>query len=337
MENQLSLCDYSTPWNRFKWVCVKPPRGNCSKIVNGFTNRNYDAESKRWESNFKLKNNFYIIDLKIPNKRIEVTTHNKAQQAHQNPFSQLLPNCSKLFALSKSSPLPVVSGYFAENKWKSLICQSKVPNHSFQHIKTCLRNKIVYFIGDSTTRQFFRYSVRKLFLHDIGPDKAFIWSQPRVAFDENNITMYFRSHGQPLQNPGPPHTRPFVSNTISTMVGGNNVFVVFNIGIHFYEINPKTFMHKLKCIRNAIHEHHQKFPDTKFIIKGMNVVEPASSWEWPMLRYDVILKQYFRSMNNVLFVDMRDLTTVWPLFKDVHPPEKILHQEYLLLLSFICP
>ena len=56
-----------------------------------------------------------------------------------------------------------------------------------------------------------------------------------------------------------------------------------------------------------------------------------------MFRNDVILKQYFKNMNNVLFVDMRDVTTAWPLFKDVHPSDKILHQEYLLLLSFICP
>ena len=280
-----------------------------------------------------MKNNFYPIDFKISNTRIDVTI----PKAHRSAYNQLLPNCIELFAMSKSNALPSVTGYFAENKWKSLVCQSNVTNYSFQRIQTCLQNKILYFIGDSTTRQFFHYSVTKLFLNNIGPDAAItVWQQPRVAFDENNLTMYFRTHGQPLENPGPPYIRPFVSDTISTMVGGNNVFVVFNIGTHFWDINPKTFMHKLKYIRNAINKHHQKFPDTKFIIKGMNVVEPASSWDWPLFRYDVILKQYFRNMNNVLFVDMRDLTTVWPLIKNVHPPDEILHQEYMLLLSFIC-
>ena len=334
MENESSLCDYSTPWNKFKWVCVKPPSGNCSKIANSFTDRNTHEETIRWQSNFRLKDNSCVIDFNVTKKRIEV----EPTKAHRSVVHQWLPRCKNIFAKSKSNPLPSVTGYFLENKWNSLVCKSNVTNYNFQRIQTCLQNKVVYFIGDSTTRQFFRFLVTKLSLKEIGTDATFVWAQPRVAFDENNITMYFRAHGQPLQNPGPPHTRPFVSDTISTIVGGNNVFVVFNIGIHFYEINPKTFMHKLKYIRNAINKHHQKFPDTKFIIKGMNVVEPADSWDWPMFRYDVILKEYFRDMENVLFVNMRDLTTMRPLFRDIHPPDEgaVLHQECLLLLSYIC-
>ena len=311
---------------------MKPPSGNCSKIVHSFAHRDTYEENLRLQSNFKLKDNSLVLDFNISNRQIEVTL----PEAHSSVVNKLLPSCTKIFEMSKSNHLPLVTGYFVEEKWRSLVCQSNVPNYSFRHIQTCLQNKVVYFIGDSTTKQFFRHLGNELSLIIAGEDATSVWAQPRVAFDKNNITIYFRAHGHPLQNPGPPHIRPFVSDTISTMVGGNNVFVVFNIGVHFYDINPKTFMHKLKYIRNAINDHHQKFPDTKFIIKGMNVLEPGNSKDWPLFRYDVLLKEYFRNINNAVFFNTREMTTVWPLHIDVHPPDKVLHQQYLLLLSYIC-
>ena len=311
---------------------MKPPRNKCSKIVNTFTHRNGQKEAIRWQSNFRLKDQSYVIDFNISKKRIEV----EPSKAHRSVAIQWLPRCTSIFAKSMSNSLPLVTGYFLEKKWNSLVCRSNVTDYNFHGVKACLQNKVVYIIGDSTARQFFLLLAKELSLKVVKPKGIATWALPRVAFDKKNITIYFRGHGHPSQNPGPPYTRTFVSDTISTMVGGNNVFVVFNIGVHFYEINPKTFMHKLKYIRKAINEHHQRFPNSKFIIKGMNVVEPGNSKDWPLFRYDVLLKEYFKNMNNVLFVNMRDLTTVWPLYNNVHASDKVLHTEYLLLLSYIC-
>ena len=311
---------------------MKPPSGNCSKIVNTFTDRDAHQETIRWQSNFRLKDQSNVIDFSVSKKRIEV----EPPKAHRSVVNHWLPTCISIFAKSMSNSLPLVTGYFLEKKWNSLVCRSNVTDYNFHHVEACLQNKIVYFIGDSTTNHVFRLLVEELSLKVVKPKGIVTWAHPGVAFDKNNITLYFRGHGHPSQNPGPPYTRTFVSDTISTMVGGYNVFVVFNIGVHFYEINPKTFMHKLKYIRKAINEHHQRFPNSKFIIKGMNVVEPGNSKDWPLFRYHVLLKDYFKNMNNVLFVNVRDLTTVWPLYKDVHARDEALQTECLLLLSYIC-
>ena len=260
-------------------------------------------------------------------------------------FNRNLPNCPSLFALKEadsSKAAASATGYFEKQQWKSLTCQNIKFTNAFQSFPTCfLKNKVVYMLGDSTMREIFLLTAKKFNLRVIEPAAPTAWQRPRVAYDANealqNFRIYYRAHGPPLKSPGPPFTRPFVSDIISNiLIGGKDVYVVFTIGIHFHEINPDLFMSRLKQIYIAILYHHKMFSETKFIIKGMSVVEPADFWDWTLYRYEIILREYFKGLNNVLFVNLWDLTTIWPLHEDVHAPSQILDQEWLLLFSYIC-
>ena len=273
--------------------------------------------------------------MKLPTTKITV----KKSQEQSTNLS--LPKCNELFSRNKFNLSASVTGFSEMGQWKSLICQSKGLAYGFRYIQACLRHKVVYMLGDSTIRQMFQKLVEKFSLHVVESAEKDAWQQPKIAYDQHlprhNITLYFRPHGTPLKNAGPPFTRLFIADIISTIrIGGKNVYVVFTIGLHMHDINPITFLQRLKYIRIAIAKHHEKFPDTKFIIKGMNVVEPAYYWDWPMFRYEIILRKYFKAMNNVLFVNLYDLTTLWPLQNDIHPPAKILEEEVLLLFSYTC-
>ena len=170
-----------------------------------------------------------------------------------------------------------------------------------------------------------------------GPDSKKIWQQPRIARtyprQANNITMYYRAHGPPLRNPGPPNTRPYISDSILGIpVGGQDVIVILNVGAHLYQHHPSFYLHRIMGIRAAIEEHHRIFPETRFIVRGLNVVEHAD--EWSIYRLNRLLRETFYKMKNVLFLNLWELTTVW-LLDNYHPDQETLVEEALYMFSHV--
>ena len=260
-----------------------------------------------------------------------------SSESAKNFRSELDP-CVEEFhnSVHNSEDFKTSTGYFDQGQWQSLLCNNQVTY--FSSMKQCLKNKVIYFVGDSTIRQFFYLVALKLKLQIDGPDNSVIWQQPKVAYSTwnqgFNTTIYYRAHGPPLQNPGPPETRPYISDSIRDLpLGGDGVYVIFNIGAHLVNYNPNIFLHRLKWIRYAIVEHHSKFPGTKFIVRGLNVVE--MDFEWLLYRYEILLRAVFADMDNVVFLNLFDIGTVWPL-KDYHPESRTLDQQTLLMLSYMC-
>ena len=206
----------------------------------------------------------------------------------------------------------------------------------------CLNNKVIYYLGDSTTRKFFFVTAElmKLKVVEFREDKT-ASQQPKVAYDaktkKQNLTIYFRCHGPPMQSIGSSDSRPFIADTISNIpVGGKDVVVVFNLGMHLIRFEPSMYIQRLHVIRKAIVRHHEKFPDTKFIVKGFNVAtNDYFCWEWTMYRFEQILKAVFTNMNNVVFLKLWDSTTAWPLV-DVHPPNPVANKQWFIMHRLMC-
>ncbi len=53
---------------------------------------------------------------------------------------------------------PVPAGFYLKDVWKSFVCNTR--QFSPAQMTNCLKNKIVYLMGDSTTRQWFEYLER---------------------------------------------------------------------------------------------------------------------------------------------------------------------------------
>ncbi len=53
---------------------------------------------------------------------------------------------------------PVPAGFYLKDVWKSFVCNTR--QFSPAQMANCLKNKIVYIMGDSTTRQWFEYLER---------------------------------------------------------------------------------------------------------------------------------------------------------------------------------
>ena len=317
-----SFCDYSNPRNGEPWICEKPSSNICSKIVNV----KYQA----------LSNPISFEDICLKFGCHKLTTSNTTVTILSDIDKTVelqLPPCSSEFLRPSNSHQ--VTGYMKNKRWNSLICSHSLT--SFQTLPTVLTNKTLYFFGDSTIRQFFLLIAQVLKLTVKGSASSGIWQQPRIAHygssPNHNITMYYRAHGPPLRNPGPPNTRPYISDSILGIpVGGQDVYVIFNIGAHLFHHHPRFFIHRVEGIKKAILQHQKVFPSTRFIVRGLNVVKWPE--EWSIYRINVLLHEAFAHMKNVMFLNLWDLTTVWQL-NDYHPETATLNEEALLMFSFL--
>ena len=320
------VCDYSNPRNEEPWFCEAPASRKCSKIKT----ITYD-QNVNFSINFEDVCSQYGCHTIVPQNTI-VTVISVDYDA--TIARNALPSCTNMFLLKKQSK-PRVTGFFERNHWNSLLC-----SHSLESLETLsarLKNKVVYFFGDSTIRQFFALISSTLSMNVGGPDSTKIYQQPKVARTtpnhDQNITMYYRAHGPPLRNPGPPYTRPYISDSILGIpAGGQNVIVILNVGAHLYQHHPSFYIHRIRGIRAAIEKHHRIFPETRFIVRGLNVVEHAD--EWSIYRLNLLLQESFYNIKNVIFLDLWDLTTVKPMC-DYHPYKGILLQEALHMFSHI--
>ena len=323
------LCDYSNPRNQEPWFCIKPRSKTCTKITNlqhvgGIKfNSSFDFD-KLCEKHACRKAKSEFIKVK-ENRTYPIVKANFDGCLEKTFFNSLVSD--------------ETSGYYVDDEWQSLKCGSSFV--SLHYLENCLDNKVIYFLGDSTVRQYFSVISTMLNLKVEGPDTTYIWQQPTYAHStwrhNFKLHMFYRAHGPPLINPGPPYTRPYITDSIINIPdGGKDTFVIICIGIHLYFHHPSYFIHRLKGIKRAINIHLNKFPQTNFVIKGLNVAELKKPIEWNIYRLEMILRQIFSQTKRVAFFNCWDITTVRPLVNNFHPTTNGLNQQVGQMMRYIC-
>ena len=226
---------------------------------------------------------------------------------------------------------------------------------------SCLSNKTIYILGDSTIRQWYSYFVKPLalswmdkFTSYFAEDKfnpvekvkvADIW-EPREAIDDKyNVTFRFSAHGPPLQNGGSPYSQPYIADRIDKIAGGEETVIAITIGTHLLLYDPSIFVQRLNTIKHAIEKLLKRSPKTLVIFKGFNVfnMDDFSSnqcclSDWLSFRLDVIARSMFKDTKGVVFLDMWDMSASHIFTPNgLHTHPEVVNHEVALFLSFICP
>lgn len=323
-----TLCDFTNPTNMEPLFCTKPSSGQCSKVVN-LRSKSESTESSIHEKLQQLCRTHGCLSKVKTDISVSVVSGKEPWR------SSVKKSCRENF--SNESDIFIFSGYVSKNRWVSLECKSDLELGSIT-INNCLRNKVIYFLGDQTIHQFFEYVASELNLIEKSDDGN-IWHKPKVAHQRpsesgQNLTIYYRAHGLPFLSSGPPHTFPYISDIIENLqVGGKDVYVIMALGYDFLNYDPSTYVNRLVKVRKSIENHHKKFPETKFIIKGMHVVEQP--YEWLLLRLELISREAFVDLNNVVYANMWDFSNIWSP-KTVQPEKKILQDQQKIIFGYVC-
>ncbi|XP_063073286.1 NXPE family member 3-like isoform X2 [Engraulis encrasicolus] len=314
-------CEYSDVRTGLTWQCLRPRKLPCDALryhsVGGYANRLTPLEKVLMNSqhvNRWLKGDSRLITILGSNTTNEVKTPCKA-----------------------GLPIPTPAGYYLNNVWTSFVCATR--HFSVEDTTECLKNKHIYIVGDSTSRQWFEYFVQtvptltRMNLHSV------YHVGPLMAVDvQNNVDLHYRSHGLPLRCAKTPvASLQYISNVIDGLVGGGHDVLLFDMWAHFTNFPLSYYAHRVALVRRAVLALLKRAPTTKVIIKTANTgYKDIYGSDWLSMQLDRILREAFRNVG-VYILDVWQMTACHYNHESIHPAPVIVKNEVDILLSYMCP
>ena len=273
--------------------------------------------------------------------------------AGKSSLKEVLPACSS----NLKTPNP--AGYWKDGLWRSRVCKNFHYSLFSDSKKACLRNRVFYFIGDSTARQWFEYFIQppdrsisqylNLNRHSFKAREVTTFSdvwEPRTAvIDDLNTTFHYRCHGQPVQNGGLSYVPQFVSTTLDEIPpfedGGAQLTIVMALGPHFFLYNPDVYLKRILASRDAALRLLSRNPKSTVIFKGTNTfirgigIGECCYSDWLSFRQHKLAKHVFDG-TSIIYLDVWDMTVSHDSEDLIHPVSAVITNEIDMALSFTC-
>ena len=243
---------------------------------------------------------------------------------------------------------PLTHGYWHNGVWESLVCRTYQWN-SRNTTGHCLRNKQVFLLGDSTTRQWY-VELMKL----LGEDKKLSGSELEVKkkyVSQFNLTIYWHFH---------PWTiglgRKFIDNLkyevdildeINTESANcSDLVIVLSPWAHFTQWKKSAYVERLELLKYAVQRlmsrcgagslpfvvirgPHSRLSGTKTpptLLDGRDYI---------LYKMNGIMRRTFRGVG-AHYLDIWDMNMAYPSHKTIHMPAKVIRQEVSMMLSYLC-
>ncbi|XP_062817046.1 NXPE family member 1-like [Anolis carolinensis] len=325
LNRKAELCEYLDERDQEAFYCLKPKHVSCDAIVRLEPYYNPVSYLSALEQSLLKRSN---LGVEIPHAIKEI----RVAQCNQTKASE---KCK--FGVSSPSP----SGFVWQNQWYPLFCNMS-PFNTSKQIETCLKGKLVYFIGDSTMRQWlenFKIKVPSLVYLDIhitGRQLKFI-----AVDTAKNIQIQWKKHGHPYIGFSEYTMKDYsyVTRDIDGIAGDKDTAVVFTLGQHFRPFPIEIFIRRAINVRRAVQRLLLRSPGTKVLIKGEN----TRDFDMDQERFsnlhgyaqNLAMKHIFRDLD-VAFVDAWDMTVAYAT-NNVHPPDNVVWNEIIMFLNYICP
>ncbi|OCT72366.1 hypothetical protein XELAEV_18035344mg [Xenopus laevis] len=252
--------------------------------------------------------------------------------------------CSKTANLSCGS-LAFLQSFNQDHSFFSYLQKSLFkrlsPFPSTNHVNSCLKDKMIYLMGDSTLRQWFLHLVNKLKnlknfnLHRTGLESMLLAIDP-----EKNILLQWKKHSHPIVASRSYSVKDdaYISEEIDRLAGGPNTVIAITAGQHFRPFPIRLFIKRVINIRRALESLFIRSPETKVIIKAENTREFNLDVERFSDFYgyiqNLIVKEMFQDLP-VAVVDAWDMTIAFNS-NDVHPAENVIRNQINMFLTYIC-
>ncbi|XP_078684106.1 NXPE family member 3-like [Branchiostoma floridae x Branchiostoma belcheri] len=323
LKNTSGVCNYSDPHAGAWWYCDKAANIPCN--TTGY-HGTFAYKKQNAGKLFSRHNN--AVKTSISGSPPKITI-----KKGSDPLANRRRCVRGLFT-------PEISGFYRGDRWNSLVCNNRHFSSQADWRK-CLKGKTLYFIGDSTIRQWWEHLVSILKMTETHIPEAVHNTGPLLAKDRvDNITVNFRIHGPPLRSGFTRTTLlKYAANAIDDIKGGANDVVGFTLWAHFTSFPVYVYKKRIEAVRAAVERLLRRSPETLVVIKSANtrMGNELISGDWLAHKLDLMMRETFRGMNVVL-VDAWEMTNAQHWYGDnIHPVKEIVLQELEFLCSFICP
>ncbi|XP_052104812.1 NXPE family member 1-like [Mytilus californianus] len=242
---------------------------------------------------------------------------------------------------NSSSPM----GYFYNRTWHNLLCQNKVEHSNNMYI-SCLKNRELYMVGDSTLRQWLMSMVEILNLKlSVGrtSDALRGYHQPIKALSKNkrhNICVTWAAHEFPFFTYKPNttihHFKP--ARYHLKVIRSKNPIVVLPWYVHIGFAPLSVYEEHVRNAKDAIIQLLNRVPSAKILSVTLHNIKNYEGVPYDFVRYlqDKLLFQIFNNIKHkVVYLNEWDIT-VASESNNMHPVNELSLKMVHELLSYIC-
>ncbi|XP_067326916.1 NXPE family member 4-like [Anolis sagrei] len=326
MTRKAELCEYLDERDQEAFFCLKPKHVPCAALVQL---KSYDKPIS------------YLTDLErslLERSNVGVEIPHMFEEIHVLQCGGNQTKASEKCQFGMSPQFP--SGFLWQNQWYPLFCNMS-PFNTLEQIQACLKGKLVYFMGDSTVRQWMENLKKRLTslvylnIHNSGrPQKL-------IAVDTaKNILIQWKKHGHPYIGTSEYSIKDhsYIARDMDTIAGDRDTALVISLGQHFRPFPLELFIQRAINVRRAIQRLLLRSPGTRVLIKGENTREMDGDQEklsdFHGYVQNLATKELFQDLN-VGFIDAWDMTVAYNTQK-VHPPDSVVWSEILMFLNYVC-
>ncbi|XP_030853708.1 NXPE family member 3-like [Strongylocentrotus purpuratus] len=331
-------CNFTDASTGSPWFCVKPHNFPCSNLVMdhqvGHSNENKISAIERLS--------FTWSDKKITGTENRFVVHHlpgKESIVHSGALDQL-PPCRPMVHFGT----PEVAGFYWGKYWHSADCNINAFNKL--QASSILRNKTVYFFGDSTVRQLMEFYVKLFGLKtNPAPKKGDPWYVGRtIAKDSrNNIDFQFQFHGHPIGKRAWANISiiEYIANLIDRVKGGENTVLVLTLWAHFTTFPPWYYEARVDDILESVRRLQERSPRTLVVWKSANTREHhgldhyLKCSDWTARNLDRRMRNKVLAYDNVGFMDAWDMTNAQLETDSVHPKGSHVENLSNKLLTYV--
>nr|XP_054770403.1 NXPE family member 3-like [Lytechinus pictus] len=329
-------CNFTDTRTGTPWFCLKPANFSCDD----------------WSMQHSVEHQsvvFPIDHLSFTWSNRLITGSDHTIVVHHEPGKESVVHNGALVNLPPCKPkthfgTPEVAGFYWGTNFHSPDCALQMFDRS--QATSLLKNKTVYFFGDSTIRQLFEFYT-KLFNLKTSPkskrNPKWYVGPTRAIDKKNNISLYFQFHGHPIGRAtwANVSTIQYIANLIDRVKGGENTVLVLTLWAHFASFPPWYYDARVEDMLMSVRRLHERSPRTLVVWKSANTREHKKfdhyikNSDWTARDLDRRMRNKVFAHENLGFMDAWDMTNAQFEKDFVHPKGPHVQNLSNKLLSYV--
>ena len=249
-------------------------------------------------------------------------------------------------SVSKRQSWLSTEGYYLNGKWNMPYCSSKI-SFSKEAYRTCLKNKTMVVLGDSTVRDYASYflsqtiSVPLIDLkHRKGKHNTY---HPASDFKQYGVRIIYKKHELPFHHTHVPINGVTSLATELTKLARNNIpgddlIVLINYNSHMHAYPPDEVRVRLKMIVAALDVLFKEKPSVSVFLKGPHVHFSDNRFfdlRVALIHKDMIFEEFQHLFDKIIYLDVWSITTAFNN-EVLHPVSNVLRSQIQQFMSYIC-
>ncbi|XP_022098569.1 NXPE family member 1-like [Acanthaster planci] len=239
---------------------------------------------------------------------------------------------------------PSSEGYWLNDQWHSLRCQNfqwGANASKSQEASWCLRGKEVYFLGDTTARQWFEAFQEsiglKFFLRNDDAHYRFFRHHPSL-----NLSVLYQARPLLMTSFQVPFEEvQFEVDLLDSLKNTKCNYIVLLSPWSDTNWDRASFTERLNLMKDAIERLTVRCPEARVVVRGPHPVEhttfKSSTYAENILLLKIrdLMAKIFR-YSSASFLDVWDMGLAYPSPNKRDMPNEVIQQGVNLFMSYVC-